>query len=238
MTPARANDGLRAFTLVELLVVIAVIGILASLLLPVLSRGKEKARSISCRNSIKQLALAVTMYHGDFNDLFPTPGSSSKYGPQPEDWIWWQYGRDLTNSSIVRYFSGFDPKYFTCPADSVAKKLQDQGMIAGDPYRYSYALTSYDLQEGMNIGLSTIITQDREVFSFRASQVRNPSGKLMFVEEDRATIDDSRWVPAGVKTNLVSPRHSGKGAAAFVDGHVEIVSPEFGLNLTNSTPLQ
>lgn len=235
----RRKDGMRvaAFTLIELMVVIAVIGILASLLLPALSRGKEKGVQTYCKNNVKQLALAMTMYHGDFNDQFPAPGSASKYGPQPEDWIWWHYGRNISNSSIVRYVSEFNPKLFTCPGDEKARELQAQGLLPGDPYRYSYALTSYDLEnDNFNPGMATIITQDRVVYPFRVSQVLNPSAKLMLVEEDRETIDDSRWVPTGIKTNMVASRHSNKGNVALADGHVETVPHDFGLNLTNSRP--
>jgi prepilin-type N-terminal cleavage/methylation domain-containing protein/prepilin-type processing-associated H-X9-DG protein len=231
-----------AFTIVELMVVIAVIGILASLLLPALGRAKDKGRQAFCRNNLKQLALAMVMYQGDNKDQFPTPGSSSKYGPQDADWIWWHYGREISNSSLARYVSEFNPRLFTCPADSVARDLQTKGMLPSDPYRYSYTLTSYDLEENLlddkkfNLGMASIITLDKKVYPFYVSQVRNPVGKLMFVEEDRETIDDSRWVPSGVKTNKVSPRHASKGVVAFADGHIEAVTPEFGLNLTNSTP--
>jgi prepilin-type N-terminal cleavage/methylation domain-containing protein/prepilin-type processing-associated H-X9-DG protein len=227
------NGRARAFTLIELLVSIAIIGILAGLLLAVLARSKEKANQTTCRNNFHQSGLAFSLYHDDFNELFPAPGSKTQYGPQPEDWIWWQANRNVTNSPIAKYIGNFNAKIFSCPADRLATSLQANRDPQSDAYPFSFSLTSFSLQDDVNRGMATIITTDRQVYPFKLSSVNNPSAKLMLVEEDRATLDDSRWVPAN---NPLTDRHGGKSDAAFADGHVESVIPEFANDTANSDP--
>jgi prepilin-type N-terminal cleavage/methylation domain-containing protein/prepilin-type processing-associated H-X9-DG protein len=74
----------RGFTLIELLVVIAIIGILAAMVFPVFARARESARKAVCLSNVKNIALAINMYLGDYNDTLPP----SEHDLAVWDWVY------------------------------------------------------------------------------------------------------------------------------------------------------
>ncbi|OGV78368.1 MAG: hypothetical protein A3K19_20090 [Lentisphaerae bacterium RIFOXYB12_FULL_65_16] len=103
----------RSFTIVELLVVVAIIGILASLLLPALQQSREKANQSSCMGQTRQFALAFQQYADDWNDSLPP------YVSDPDYKVWWYNNtRDYLGGNMV----------WRCPSQRLASML-DYGVI-------------------------------------------------------------------------------------------------------------
>src|SRR5258706_15109303 len=72
----------RAFTLIELLTVIAIIAVLAGLLFPVFAAARGKAREITCVSNLRQIGLAIKMYTQDYDELYPwAVDPTDKYTP-------------------------------------------------------------------------------------------------------------------------------------------------------------
>lgn len=219
----------RPFTLIELLTVIAVIGILAAMLLPALSKARAKARDVSCKSMMKQYGYATVMYADDSNEYFPDIRTYLK----PE------YG-------FTTYFSGGSstlPQAITrCPGDGGTEGLGRLGIC-----------TQGGVSVKVSIGGTSNLTDSQTASSIgpvRMDQVRTsvlnkyPSRRCQWTDYQNQNADKSisgAGLSIGKKygsdTDSLKEyvyRHPGNSAnGAYADGHVGSIGLAGGIEVSN-----
>jgi prepilin-type N-terminal cleavage/methylation domain-containing protein/prepilin-type processing-associated H-X9-DG protein len=225
----------RAFTLIELLVVIVVIAILAALLMPALSKAKQRAQAIACQNNLKQLQLCLHLYVVDNNDYFVPNNSVAIIGSGSSDikGLSWlpdtdassQYDpSNIVNGLLYQYNNSLG--IYHCPGDFSTLKTpagQPMAQLRWRSYNMSQSINGYPEGDPMYFPLIPAWKK------FTGIRHPIPSELFVFIDENANTMQDAEFgnppvggiFPQNVWWDMPSDRHNQGANLAFVDGHVE-----------------
>jgi len=241
-SPGNCKGRTTAFTLIELLVVIAIIAILAAMLLPALSKAKQKAQGIACLSNQKQLAYAWLLYADDYNDKLVVNANNVAMNSGVIGWVTntmiWDVGPPPQN-----YPQNYDP---ACLANGLLGTYCSRAVgiyrCPGDVYPGYQGTRSRSISMNCQMGTAVVGTfsgqggvinqpatdgKTYRVFQ-KQSDIKTPApvNAWVFIDESADSINDGVFTvnmdPANTTwRDWPANNHGVSGALSFADGHAD-----------------
>jgi prepilin-type processing-associated H-X9-DG protein/prepilin-type N-terminal cleavage/methylation domain-containing protein len=233
---AFAGPASRAFTLIELLTVIAIIGVLAAILIPTVGRVRENARATQCSSNLRQLGAAFNLYAADNHGLYPNPRKSTGTpGSNPKGSSWQPeispYVLRDQNLGQVKS-TGAETNIAHCP--SYDRLFPDIATLAA----INYNTAGYGMNLNMKDGSGAVLNSN---IRFPAVAIGNTAKTILLADSGDYHIGVN--ITAGWKTIPADPmrpdgynsgaplRHGDSANYLFADGHVAKLNPADALVL-------
>jgi prepilin-type processing-associated H-X9-DG protein/prepilin-type N-terminal cleavage/methylation domain-containing protein len=199
--PSRSGMDAAGFSLIEMIVVMAIVGVLAGLLVPALARARESARTTTCMNNLRRIGEAMTALQTDGSGIMP----DAYYAMTGADGSYDIALKSAGDTDQDTFFQLGSVEMFACPNDDVPVKvpsLNAAGRITGIPLSYAY-----------NVALPLLFQN--------VSRVSDPADIVAFYDGDAHTVVGPWDNAVGWADNTIRYRHAGGANFLFVDGHVE-----------------
>ena len=254
---ATTRNKIELFTLIELLIVIAIIAILAGMLLPALQKAREQGRCIRCAGNFNQLGKAVTLYIDDNNGF--VMGHWDTYDPATKKYAYVNKGSSAWHEGKKKRLAPYLNVWSDAPIGGWFRaKNNDRPAVASAiscPSRNGFGyINKYDLSEdrfAYGIGMIGRLGSDPLFYNVKLHKVNKPSRSAYFGESryNRTLISNSTtydWpiFPHGGKISVDAsqaqffPNGSEKGNFLFFDMHVQAVTRSRVPNDVNSSKAQ